>query len=141
MATLSAYDELLLRIKPQPIRSKAQYRRVLAQLDELMEPQPGREVSLMVDLLAAIVQQYEAVNHPARHPLSPAESLSELMEARKVTAAEVSRGTGVPRSVLSNVLADRRSISKAAALKLAEFFRVPVTVFLETPQATSPSAR
>jgi HTH-type transcriptional regulator/antitoxin HigA len=141
MATLSAYDELLLKIKPQPIRSKSQYRRVLAQLDELMEPHPGREASLMVELLAALVQQYEATRCPAPRPLPPSDLLAELIEARQVTAADVSRAAGVPRSVLSNVLAGRRSVSKASALKLAEFFRVPVTAFLETPKASSGPAR
>jgi HTH-type transcriptional regulator/antitoxin HigA len=131
MATLSAYDELLLKIRPQPIRSKAQYRRVLNQLDQLMEPHPPREVSLMVELLASLVQQYEIAHCPAPRKLTPAQSLAELLEARQVTAADVSRATGVPRSVLSNVLAGRRSISKGAAVKLADYFRVPVGLFLD----------
>ncbi len=131
MATRSAYDELLLKIKPQPIRSKAQYRRVLEQLDELMEPHPPREVSLMVELLASLVQKYEAAHCAPPRKLPPARALAELLEARQVTAAEVSRATEVPRSVLSNVLAGRRSVSKASAIKLADYFRVPVGVFLE----------
>ncbi len=131
MATLTAYDELLLKIKPQPIRSKAQYRRVLEQLDQLMEPHPPREVSLMVELLASLVQQYEAAHCAAPRKLTPSQLLAELIEARQVTAADVSRATGVPRTVLSNVLAERRSISKAVALKLSDYFRVPVGGFLD----------
>jgi HTH-type transcriptional regulator/antitoxin HigA len=135
MASLSEYDELLLRIKPQPIRTAAGYRRALKQLDELMEPHPTREVSLMVDLLASLVQQYEDAHYPAPRKLSPSQALAELLEARQVTAAATSRATGVPRSVLSNVLAGRRSISKASAIKLADYFRVPVAVFLQVEPA------
>jgi HTH-type transcriptional regulator/antitoxin HigA len=131
MAALSTYDELLLKLKPQPIRTKADYRRVLKQLDTLMQPQPPREEALMIDLLASLVQQYEATHFPIDRKLAPAELLAELIEARQVTHAAVSRDSGVPRSVLSNVLAGRRGISKAAALRLSRFFRVPVSVFLE----------
>jgi antitoxin component HigA of HigAB toxin-antitoxin module len=133
MATLTGYDRLLLKVKPQPIRTKADYRRVLEQLDELMEPHPPREVALMIDLLATLVQQYEAKRNAARAAVSPAASLAELLESRELTAAEVSRETGMSRSVLSNALAGRRGISKAGALKLAAYFRVPATVFIQIP--------
>jgi HTH-type transcriptional regulator/antitoxin HigA len=131
MASLSTYDELLLEIKPQPIRTAAQYRRVLKQLDALMRPHPPREHALMIDLLASLVQQYEANNGPPPKKLAPAEYLAELLEARELSHAEVGRATGVPRSVLSNVLAGRRAISKTNAMRLAHYFRVPASMFIE----------
>jgi HTH-type transcriptional regulator / antitoxin HigA len=130
MATLARYDKLLLDFKPRPIRSAADYRRVLKQLDELMEPNPPRERGMMIELLAALVGQYEAVQYPVKRRLTPAEYVAELIEARELSQAEVSRGSGVPRSVLSNVLAGRRGVSKATAMRLARFFRVPVAGFL-----------
>jgi HTH-type transcriptional regulator / antitoxin HigA len=131
MATLSTYDELLLEIKPQPIRTPAQYRRALKQLDLLMEPHPSRERGMMIDVLATLVQNYEATHGAVPRKLSPAERLAELLEARNVSQAEVSRATEVPRSVLSNVLAGRRAISKSNALRLAQFFRVPVSEWID----------
>ena len=131
MPALARYDELLLEVKPRPIRTKADYRRVLRQLDDLMEPHPPRERAMMIDLLAVLVEQYEATHFPLPQKLAPGEHLAELMEVRELTQAEVSRGSGVPRSVLSNILAGRRGVSKAAALRLSRFFRVPVGIFLE----------
>jgi len=131
MATLARYDELLLALKPRPIRSAADYRRVLKQLDGLMEPHPPRERGMMIELLASLVEQYEAAHYPAARRLTPAEYVAELIEARELSQAEVSRGSGVPRSVLSNVLAGRRGVSKATATRLARYFRVPVGGFLE----------
>jgi HTH-type transcriptional regulator/antitoxin HigA len=130
MASLSSYDELLLEIKPQPIRTAAQYRRALKQLDAMMEPHPSRECGMMIDVLAALVQQYESANASASQKLTPAEALAELLEAREGSQADVSRRAGVPRSVLSNVLAGRRAISKTNALRLANFFRAPASLFL-----------
>jgi HTH-type transcriptional regulator/antitoxin HigA len=131
MAMLSTYDELLLKIRPQPIRTSAQYRRVLKQLDSLMEPHPSRERGMMIDVLATLVQNYETTHSAVPRKLTPAERLAELLEAREVSQAEVSRSTEVPRSVLSNVLAGRRSISKRNAVRLAQYFRIPVSEFIE----------
>jgi HTH-type transcriptional regulator/antitoxin HigA len=131
MATLSTYDELLLEFKPQPIRTAAQHRRALKQLDALMQPHPPREHALMIDLLASLVQRYEAALGPPPKRLKPAEYLAELLEARQLSPAALSRATDIPRSVLSNVLAGRRGVSKANALRLARFFRVPTSLFIE----------
>jgi HTH-type transcriptional regulator/antitoxin HigA len=131
MATLAGYGKLLLDLKPRPIRSAADYRRVLKQLDDLMEPNPPRERGMMIELLAALVGQYESIHHPVKQRLTPAEYIAELIETRDLSQADVSRGSGVPRSVLSNVLAGRRSVSKATAAALARFFRVPINGFLD----------
>jgi HTH-type transcriptional regulator/antitoxin HigA len=130
MPALAHYDRLLLELKPRPIRTKADYRRVLRQLDDLMEPHPSRERAMMIDLLAVLVEQYEATHFPTAQQLTPEEYLAELLEARELSQAELSRRTGVPRSVLSNILAGRRGISKSTALRLSLFFRVPVNIFL-----------
>ena len=127
---MTTYDNLLLKIKPQPIRTESDYRRTLRQLDELMEPHPPRDVAKMIDMLAVLVERYESTHFPARRRLSPAEYLRELIEARNVTQAEVSRKADVPPSVLSSVLAGRRQISKVNALRLAKFFRVPAEWFV-----------
>jgi HTH-type transcriptional regulator/antitoxin HigA len=134
MPAIAGYDRLLLDLKPRPIRTKADYQRVLRQLDDLMEPHPSRERAMMIDLLAALVERYEAAKFPPLQKLKPGEYLGELMEARELNQAELSRRSGVPRSVLSNILAGRRGISKATALRLSRFFRVPVNIFLDEPE-------
>jgi HTH-type transcriptional regulator/antitoxin HigA len=134
MPALAGYDRLLRDLKPRPIRTKADYRRVLRQLDDMMEPHPSRERAMMIDLLAVLVEQYEAAKFPPPRKLTSSEYLGELMEARELNQAELSRRSGVPRSVLSNILAGRRGVSKVTALRLSRFFRVPVSVFLDEPE-------
>ena len=52
------------------------------------------------------------------------------MEARQLTQAELSRGSQVPRTTVNEILAGRRGISKANALRLANFFGVPTEEFI-----------
>ncbi len=131
MATMTAYETLLQDYRPRPIRSKAVYSQALRQVEQLMSrPNLGRAESEMVELLSLLIEQYESREHPT--PTStPTELLEHLIEARGVTQAQLARDAGLPRSVITNVLAGRRSISKANAIKLARYFGVSVSLFVE----------
>lgn len=129
-AALTEYQSLLVNVTPRPIRSDREYRRALRQLDKLMKPRPNRAESQMIELLATLVEQYESTQHPTPE-CAPREMLAHYLENRGMTAAELSRQTGIPRSAIANILAGRRSISKQNAVKLADCFRVPVGLFIE----------
>jgi HTH-type transcriptional regulator/antitoxin HigA len=129
--TTTAYDHLLLEMRPRPIRSQSAYRRVLGHVERLMgKPELSRPESEMVELLSTLIEQYEAVEYPTPD-CSPAEMLEHLLEVRALSKAQLARDAGIPRSVITNVLAGRRAISKATAVKLARYFRVPLHLFVE----------
>jgi HTH-type transcriptional regulator/antitoxin HigA len=86
--------------------------------------------SEMVELLSTLIEQYEAVEYPTPD-CSPAEMLEHLLEARGLSKAQLARDADIPRSVITNVLAGRRAISKATAIKLARYFRLPLHLFIE----------
>jgi HTH-type transcriptional regulator/antitoxin HigA len=54
--------------------------------------------------------------------------LRHLMEAKKVTQAELSRETGLPKSSISELLSGRKPFSRQIIRKLAEYFKVPIGV-------------
>jgi HTH-type transcriptional regulator/antitoxin HigA len=129
--TMTAYDSLLLELRPRPIRSTSAYRKALGHVERLMsKPFPSPAESEMVELLSTLIEQFEAVEHPTPE-CSPAQMLEHLLEVRGLSKAQLARDAAIPRSVITNVLAGRRAISKATALKLARFFRVPVHLFIE----------
>lgn len=131
MATvLTPYKSLLLEYEPRPIRNEREHRKALRQIESLMTPHPTRERGELIELLATLIEQYELAEYPTPK-VSPREMLAHYLEARELTNAALSRATGIPRSVLTNVLNGRRAISKANAVKLSAFFRVPVGVFIE----------
>src|SRR5437899_897287 len=108
----TTYDALLLDVRPRPIRSKAAYQRALRHVERLMSrPHLSRAESEMVELLSLLIEQHEAVEHPTPE-CSPAGLLEHLLEARALSKAELARQTGIPRSVITNVLAGRRALSK-----------------------------
>lgn len=135
MKTLAEYRELINEYLPRPIRNATDYRRSLRQVEKLMVPHPRPAQGMLIEVLATLIQQYESEEQRAPN-VSPAQMLAHCIEAREVTAAQVCRDTGIPHATLSNVLAGRRGISKASAVKLGQYFNVPPTVFLEAPILT-----
>jgi HTH-type transcriptional regulator/antitoxin HigA len=128
-AALSQYQALLVEFVPRPIRSEREYRKSLRQIERLMTANPTREMGELIDLLATLIEQYEAADHPTPK-LPPRQLLDHYLENRGLTRAELARQTGIPRSAITNILKGRRSISKANARRLAEFFRVPISAFI-----------
>jgi len=129
---LTAYESLLLRYKPRPIRNEREHRRASRHVEELIErhgPSPPRAEGELIAVLSTLIEGYEIARTPRRKP-TPAETLEHLIESKEVTKAEVARATGIPRSTITNVLSGRRQISKENVIRLATYFHVDPSVFL-----------
>ena len=132
MATLTetAYGALLSQVRPRVIKTKAENERAIAELeafDTLGRPLT-REEATLADLLTVLILQFEEVHYPLGHA-SPLDALRDFMEVRNLRQRDLIPIFGAS-SVVSNVLNGKRSISKAHARKLAEFFHVPVSLFI-----------
>ena len=127
--TPTTYEALLLDAKPRPIRNGREYRRVLRYVEKNMEPHPSRAKGDLLELLSTLIVQYESQAYPATS-VSPREMLAHLIDARQLTRAEVARGTNISRATITNILNGTRGISKANALRLADFFHVARTAFI-----------
>jgi antitoxin component HigA of HigAB toxin-antitoxin module len=126
---MTAYESLLLEYRPRPIRTAADYARAVKQIERLMRPNLGRPESELVELLSTLIEQYESNRFPTPR-LAPHVRLAELLAAREVSQAGLSRGTSIGTATISSILAGRRGISKANSLKLAEFFGVSPADFI-----------
>jgi len=125
----SAYAELLAKALPRPIRSNAEHARVtqtLLALDEREDLSPEEEA--LAEVLTLLIEDYEEKVHPLPS-VSPNESLNSLMEERGLKHKDIWPVLG-NKGVATEVLSGRRSISKAQAKRLAEFFRVPIDLFI-----------
>lgn len=129
MTTVSEYRELLVKAVPRPIRTEREYRRALGELQKIMTPRPSAARSMLIELLATLIEQYEA-REDATPIVSADQMLAHLLEVKGASCAQVSKATSIPPATLSNVLAGRRGVSKASAVKLARFFGVSPTAFL-----------
>lgn len=129
MSTATEYRSLLAKFAPRPIRSKADYQRVLTQLEKLMVPHPSAARSWLIEVLTTLMEKYESRDYPTPQ-MAPPEILAHLLTSRGVKTADVAKETDIPAATLSNVLAHRRGISKSSALKLGRYFGLSPLVFL-----------
>jgi HTH-type transcriptional regulator / antitoxin HigA len=128
--TEATYGKLLSRARPRVIKTVAENQRALAELEAL--DTLGRaltsEEEALAELLTVLVQRFEEARYPLGHA-SPLDALRELMEVRDLRQRDLIPIFGAS-SVASDVLNGKRSISKAHARKLAEFFHVAVSLFI-----------
>jgi HTH-type transcriptional regulator / antitoxin HigA len=79
-------------------------------------------------MLTLLIEDYEETNYPLPQ-VSPSESLNALMEERGLRHKDIWPVLG-NKGAATEVLSGRRSISKVQAKRLAEFFHVPVDLFV-----------
>ena len=123
------YGRLLREALPHVIRTEEEYERFtneLMRLDELDEP--TREQEELAELLTVLIDEYEGRRYPIEKA-SPQQTLQHLMEARGLKQKDLRKVFG-SKGITSEVFHGKRSISKAQAKKLAEFFHVGVEVFI-----------
>jgi HTH-type transcriptional regulator/antitoxin HigA len=82
---------------------------------------------MYLDALSDLVGAYED-DHHAIEPASDADMLHHLLEAKGVTPAQLSRDTLIPKSTISEVLAGKKPFSRQMMRKLADYFKVDVSV-------------
>ncbi|HLA84219.1 MAG TPA: helix-turn-helix transcriptional regulator [Thermoguttaceae bacterium] len=82
---------------------------------------------MYLDALSDLVATYEDEHH-AIGPASDADMLRHLMEAKCVTQVQLHADAHVAKSTISEVLAGKRPFSRRMIRKLADYFKVDVSV-------------
>jgi len=130
--SMTAYQELLLDYSPRPVRNDREYRRTMRSIEHLMKKaRLSRAEGELLELLSTLAEQYESIEYPTPQA-SQTDMLAHLIDARGISQAELARETGIPRSVITNVLKGRRKISQANIAKLARYFHVSAAEWIES---------
>jgi HTH-type transcriptional regulator/antitoxin HigA len=125
----NAYRQLLGRTLPHVIHTDEECERLTNELERLDEGERlSPEESELAELLTVLIDEYEERRYPIRKA-RPRQTLQHLMEARKLTQKDLWKVFG-SKGITSEVFHGKRSISKAQARKLAEFFHVNVELFI-----------
>jgi HTH-type transcriptional regulator/antitoxin HigA len=123
-----SYLELVLAFPLASIKSDDHLVTAQKVMDRLLakgQLDDGQEMYL--EALSDLVAAYEDAHH-AIEPASDADMLRHLLEAKGVTPAQLSKDTGLAKSSLSEVLAGKKPFSRQMIRKLANFFKVEVSV-------------
>jgi HTH-type transcriptional regulator / antitoxin HigA len=124
------YLELVKQFPLRPLRSDRELDKAVKVIDSLLSrPALTPEEADYLDVLADLVERYETDTHPIA-PVSDAEMLTHLIEAKGVSQTEVAQSTGIVVSTISEILGGKRSLSRSHIGKLARYFHVSPEVFV-----------
>ena len=123
------YLELVRRF-PSPIRSEQELDGAIAVINALIDKDTlSQDEDDYLDVLGDLVRKYETEHHP-NLPVSDADMLRHLIEARGTTQAQVSAETGIAESTISAILSGKRGMSRKHIEALARYFKVKPAVFI-----------
>ena len=138
------YGQLLAAVQPGIIETPEEHERLIAEAEKLVEKgdRLGLEEEKLLALLTLLIEAYEAGFYDeedeegveetvsARPTAEPHETLGRLLESRGLELADVSDVFGNPHAA-RDALAGKREISRGQAKQLAQYFQVPVKLFLK----------
>jgi HTH-type transcriptional regulator/antitoxin HigA len=125
---LDHYLELVQKFPLRPIRSDEELMQAIAVINTLITRGLDDGEQDYLDVLSDIVEKYETDEHPMQ-PVSDAEMLRHLIEARGITQARLAADTGVLDSTISEVLNGRRQLTRKQVAIMAKHFGVNPGVF------------
>lgn len=126
------YGSLLADTLPGIIESDAEYDRVERVFNNLIkkgEPKLSPEESRLFGLLANLLEEYESRTLEPLPNLTPREAVSVLMKENGLKQTDMIEVFGT-QSVVSEVLAGKRDITKQQAKALADKFAIRVEAFI-----------
>ncbi|OUL17642.1 transcriptional regulator [Nostoc sp. T09] len=125
----NAYRNLLSEVAPKAIDTEEEYERILNRVEELtFKKNRTNEEQALYKLLVILIESYETQNYPMDNS-APYEILQHIMEASGTRQADLVGIIG-SSGVVSEVVNGRRSISKAQAKALSEYFKVSPSLFI-----------
>lgn len=126
-----AYQNLLAEVAPQVIETEEEYDRALQITERLMFTKDRTpEEKALFKLLVLLIEAYESEYYPRPFNDSiPHEVLQQLMKNKGIRQADLVGIIGTS-GVVSEVVNGKRSISKAQAKALADYFKVSPSLFI-----------
>jgi HTH-type transcriptional regulator / antitoxin HigA len=125
------YADLVVSVLPTAIQSKDEYVIMLENVNELMsrdDDSLSPEENRLLETLAILIEAYEDEHYPIE-PCEPDKMLKMLMAENNYRQKDLLHIFG-SSGIASEVINGKRSISKAHAKKLAEFFNVSIELFI-----------
>jgi len=124
-----AYSNLLSEYIPQVIETEEEYNRALEIAEKLtFAKNRTPEEKVLHKLLVTLIEVYETENYPMNESV-PYEILQHLMEVSGTRQADLVGLIG-SSGVVSEVVNGKRSLSKAQAKVLANYFKVSSSLFI-----------
>ncbi|CAD5932771.1 helix-turn-helix domain-containing protein [Planktothrix agardhii] len=123
------YSNLLAEIRPQVIETEEEYDRILAIVERLTFSKTlTPEERVLLKLLVQLIETYESEMYPIDES-TPDQILQHLIEVTGTCEGDLVGVIGAS-DVVSDVVNNKRSISKTQAQALADYFQVSINLFI-----------
>jgi HTH-type transcriptional regulator/antitoxin HigA len=122
----------------RPIKTKADHRAALKEIERLMEANPGTLEGDRLDVLTTLVERFEAQRAPIDPP-DPIEALQYHMESRGLTRRDLEPFIG-SRARVAEVLNRRRSLTIDMIRKLHAGLGISAEVLIRPYRVRSSAA-
>ncbi|HET6386562.1 MAG TPA: helix-turn-helix domain-containing protein [Armatimonadota bacterium] len=112
----------------KPIRTDADYRTALAEIEQLFEAATGTPESDRLEVLTILVDSYEREHYPIDPP-DPIEAMLFYMESRGLSRRDLETYIG-SRARVSEVLSRRRPLTIDMIRRLHEGLGIPADILI-----------
>lgn len=112
----------------KPVRTQSDYKRALAELKKLWGAQSGTAAGDRLDILATLIDVYEAEHYPMDPP-DPIEAIKFRMQQQGLTRKDLEPIIGT-RTRVAEVLNRKRNLSIAMIRRLHEKLGLPAEILI-----------
>jgi len=113
----------------RPIRTEAEHRAALKEVERLWDAEPGTEAGDRVEVLVTLIEAYEARHHPIPAP-DPVAAIQFMMEQKGMTRRDLEPAIG-SRGRVSEVLTRRRPLTLPMVRALSALLDIPAAVLVQ----------
>jgi HTH-type transcriptional regulator / antitoxin HigA len=121
----------------RPIRTKADYRAALKEVERLWDADPGTPDGDRVDVLVTLIEAYETTHYPIPAP-DPIAAIEFMMQQKGLTRRDLEPAIG-SRGRVSEVLTRKRPLTLPMVRELSALLQIPAEVLIQ-PYATRSAA-
>jgi HTH-type transcriptional regulator/antitoxin HigA len=113
----------------RPIKTKADYRAALKEVERLWDADPGTPDGDRVDVLVTLIEAYEATHYPIPAP-DPIAAVEFMMQQKGLTRRDLEPAIG-SRGRVSEVLNRKRPLTLPMVRELSALLQIPAEVLIQ----------
>jgi len=113
----------------RPIKTKADHRAALKEVERLWEAEPGTPAGDRIDVLVTLIEAYEAKHFPIPAP-DPIDAIMFMMEQKGLSRRDLEPAIG-SRGRVSEVLTRKRPLTLPMVRQLSALLQIPTDVLVQ----------
>ncbi|HUI16188.1 MAG TPA: helix-turn-helix domain-containing protein [Alphaproteobacteria bacterium] len=119
----------------RPIRTKADYRKALKEVERLWRAEPGTPAGDRVEVLTTLIEAYEAKHHPIPAP-DPIAAIEFMMEQKGLSRRDIEPAIG-SRGRVSEIFTRKRPLTLPMVRALSALLDIPADVLVRPYETRS----